>query len=244
MKRARGVLPNKSELLARSREECLGVGSDPAALEALVQATRRRYEEHPSEANRLRYLRAMSARCRAPSSKGSLGAGLVVRALGGRRLNWGQRRGILGVMNRLLRLALTSLAVVLVVICLGACDMSGRQVQAHTANAISQGANSALPILIERYRSQGLKVIEEASTREGAEAQLAAVRQRWAPVWASWEACRLAHGSWAEALEAGGDTVAALGAMKRAYCELHRVWPKTIPALPLGALGCAAGAKP
>ncbi|MHC4814360.1 MAG: hypothetical protein ACYTFN_14795 [Planctomycetota bacterium] len=45
MKRAEGALPPKEELQARHRGDCLGVASDPEALEALALAERRR--THP-----------------------------------------------------------------------------------------------------------------------------------------------------------------------------------------------------
>lgn len=127
---------------------------------------------------------------------------------------------------------------------LAACDMTALQIQAQTANAVAIGANAALPTLVNRYRQEGLDVIAGAKTRAEAEASLARVRAAWAPVWRAWDTLRVAQDSWATALERGGDTAAALASLKQAYCGLLRVWPKQIPALPVGPLRCAAPVPP
>lgn len=61
MKRAKGILPKKSVVDARVRGDALGVASDRRSLEALAEATRKRYEEDPSEASKLRYLEVIEA---------------------------------------------------------------------------------------------------------------------------------------------------------------------------------------
>ena len=134
--------------------------------------------------------------------------------------------------------------VLLLVLCLGGCDMSARQIQAHTADGVAQAANAALPILLDRYRQDGLDAIAKAETKADAEAALAAVKTRWEPLWKSWEAVRIAQNSWASALEAGKGTAAALAAVRSAYCGLQEVWPATITALPVVPISCLESKEP
>lgn len=126
----------------------------------------------------------------------------------------------------------------LVALC--ACDMSARQIQAHTADAIGNAANSALPILLSHYRQEGLDAIQAASTKAEAETELAAIKLRWEPVWKAWESVRIAQNAWATSLEAGADTAAALSAVRTAYCELQGVWPIQLAAMPIAPVACGA----
>lgn len=123
-------------------------------------------------------------------------------------------------------------------IALMACGSSQRAVQASVADGIAQGANAGFPVLIQAYREQGDTVIDAAQTRKAAEEGLDDVRARWAPVWKAWQTFRAAHGAWADALEGGGDTTAALGALKKAYCEVEAVWPSELAALPSVPITC------
>ena len=122
------------------------------------------------------------------------------------------------------------------------CSDAARQVQIHLADATAEGANAGLPVLISAYDAEGVAVIQAAKTREEAEAGVAEVKARWAPVWAAWEVLRLAQDVWATALEDGSDLTAALKAVKEGYCGLKAVWPKTIPAVPLVPVKCAEAA--
>ena len=130
------------------------------------------------------------------------------------------------------------LLVVVACTILSGCGLTGRQVQAETATAIATTGNAALPILVERYRQQGLRAVDQADTEEKARAETARVDREWAPIWKAWATLRLAQDVWATALEKGGDTGAALGALREAYCGLEAVWPKDIPAIPLGPVVC------
>lgn len=121
---------------------------------------------------------------------------------------------------------------------LAGCGLTGRQVQAQAATAIAQAANATLPILVERFRQQGLRAIDKADTENKARAELARIDSEWAPIWKAWATLRVAQDAWATALEKGGDTAAALGALREAYCGLEAVWPKDIPAIPLGPVAC------
>ncbi|MHC4854653.1 MAG: hypothetical protein ACYTF5_21835 [Planctomycetota bacterium] len=103
---------------------------------------------------------------------------------------------------------------------------------------MAQGANSGLPILVERYRLEGDRAIAKAADREAAEVAIAAIKEKWKAVWKAWEAIRVAEDTWATALEEGGDLGAALPAMKAAYCGLVRVWPDDIPAIPIALVRC------
>lgn len=110
--------------------------------------------------------------------------------------------------------------------------------QAATANAIANGANAALPMLVDAYRQEGLKAIAKAPTREAAEAELIVIDARWSKVWTAWNVLRVAEDTWATAIETGGDTAAALAGMRTAYCGLQTLWPKEIPAMPIVPIVC------
>jgi len=127
---------------------------------------------------------------------------------------------------------------VIVLLALGGCDAGALQIQAQTANAVASAANAGLPVLVERYKSEGDAAIERAATRAEAETGVAAVKERWAPVWAAWEALRVAEDGWAVAIEQGGDLGAAIQGLSVAYCGLVAVWPEDIPAIPLSPLRC------
>ena len=90
---------------------------------------------------------------------------------------------------------------VLAVLCLGAgCDSAALQIQAQTANAVAGAANAGLPVLVERYKAEGGAAIEKAATRAEAETGVAAVKDRWSPIWYAWEALRVAEDGWAVAI--------------------------------------------
>ena len=128
---------------------------------------------------------------------------------------------------------------VLAVLCLGAgCDSAALQIQAQTANAVAGAANAGLPVLVERYKAEGDAAIEKAATRAEAETGVAAVKDRWSPIWSAWEALRVAEDGWAVAIEQGGDLGAAIHGLSVAYCGLVAVWPADIPAIPLSPLRC------
>jgi hypothetical protein len=119
------------------------------------------------------------------------------------------------------------------------CSDLARQVQIQTADAVAQGANAALPMLIERYRSSGNAIIESAETRGAAEVALADLKESWAPVWEAWDGLAVAHAAWARALETEEESlVVALEALKEAYCRLRERWPKEIPAVPIVPVSC------
>lgn len=137
------------------------------------------------------------------------------------------------------------LLLLLLALCVVSCT-GATQLQAATANAIAQGANAALPILVDRYNQEGLRAIDSSKDRVEAEQAVARVKDRWFPVWNAWESLRIAEHYLAGIIESGGDPVAALLELKAAYCELRAVWPEDIPAMPLVPLiQCpAAGATP
>lgn len=122
------------------------------------------------------------------------------------------------------------------------CGNSQLQIQAQTANAVAQAANSALPLLVERFRREGFSAIDQVRARAGSEedarAAVAAVEARWEPIWKAWDVLKVAQDGWAIAVESGGDTDAALKGLKDAYCGLRSVWPEGLPAVPLAPLRC------
>jgi hypothetical protein len=136
-------------------------------------------------------------------------------------------------MRRLIQCIIVLLALVL-----SGCPDYAVQVQAQTANAIGAGANTALPILVERYNQEGLRAIDKAQSRQEAEAAILHIKNKWLPIWKAWESMRIAQDHWATVLEQGGDMTAALIEMKNAYCELMVIWPEDIPAIPLAPIAC------
>lgn len=124
--------------------------------------------------------------------------------------------------------------VVYMAIALVGCSAPARQIEAEVATGIAMGANASLPSLVSLEDREGRDEIAVAQTRPEAESRLDAVRERWAPIWQGWKTFSIAHEAWAEALENGGDTTAALAALKKAFCGLVKVWPKSLalPAVP------------
>jgi hypothetical protein len=123
------------------------------------------------------------------------------------------------------------------------CANPALQIQAATADSVAEAANSALPILVQRYREEGFRELERLKAEGGANqddanAALEVVKAKWKPIWDAWEALSIAQDAWATALETGGDTGPALKALKKAYCELRGVWPEDIPAVPLAPMRC------
>jgi len=57
MKRGKNILPNRAELDARVQGDSLGVAADWRSLEAVAEATRKRWEEDSSEEAKERYLK-------------------------------------------------------------------------------------------------------------------------------------------------------------------------------------------
>lgn len=130
----------------------------------------------------------------------------------------------------------------IVAVDLAGCAGTSLQTEAVVADAITDSANAALPILVEQYRQEGLSAIDRVADSGGTAAEARAatdeVKARWEPVWDRWERLRIAQNAWATAIELGGDTVAALEALRGAYCELLVNWPKQVRAMPLAPIAC------
>lgn len=121
-----------------------------------------------------------------------------------------------------------------------ACGAQQRQIQADVANGIADAGNTALPMLVAAYQKEGSDAIAASSSRAEAEVKLYDVKKRWEPRWLAWESLRIAHDSWAVALEKDLDLTVALAQLRKAYCELVDVWPESLPALPVVPLACPA----
>lgn len=123
------------------------------------------------------------------------------------------------------------------------CNGSGLQVQARTADAVADSANAALPILIQRYREQGFRELqqlkEQGATKAEARSAVERIEDEWRPIWNAWESLSIAQAGWAAAIESGDDVTAALVELRTAYCELRAVWPSDLPAIPLAPVNCA-----
>ncbi len=119
------------------------------------------------------------------------------------------------------------------------CGYNARQIQAQTAAAIASSANAALPLLVDRYESEGADIVARATTRQEAEEHLAEWKDAWEPVWTAWELLRVAQESWAVALETDEDAaLRSIAGVHSAYCGLLELWPEDLPAIPLAPLSC------
>jgi hypothetical protein len=121
---------------------------------------------------------------------------------------------------------------------LGGCLSEAPATQPQVATVVATGANAALPILIAAYRQQGLDAIQKAPDRASANVQLAAVEAEWEPVWKVWKMLEVADVAWVKSIEAHGDTAAIEAVVKTAFCDLLKVWPKSVPAKPIVPLVC------
>jgi len=139
-------------------------------------------------------------------------------------------------------------AFVLLALVLGSvgCPDWVRQAQIQTANSVAAAANAALPTLVETYRQEGLRVIDEVKEKGGSAAEarvaIAAVQDKWKPIWEAWAGLRIAEDAWADALEKGADTAASLAGLRSAYCGFMARWPSTIPVVPLAPIICGGTA--
>lgn len=91
---------------------------------------------------------------------------------------------------------------------------------AATAVAVHGVLDQVLVQLLEQYDREGMKAIQIATSRDEAEALVAAVDLRWAPTWAAWEGLRVQFNSWAEELE-DGEAPKDPQAVLKAWCTLH-----------------------
>jgi hypothetical protein len=135
---------------------------------------------------------------------------------------------------------------VLLLLLLTNCVPGAITVQAQIANGISATANAALPVLVSRFKQEGLDAIHHVKDTGGsaadAQAALVALENAWAPVWLAWEALRVSHDLWATALEKKTDPAVALEALRHDFCALLGLWPKGVPAL-LSPVRCGGGAS-
>ncbi len=148
-----------------------------------------------------------------------------------------------------------------------ACGASAIQTQARVANTVALAANTALPLLVERYKADGLAIIAAAPDRATAEARLEIHRVAWQPVWGrctadpptcaggAWNSLRAAHDAWAAVLESAGagEAVTAAHLLERArllgvaYCELRASLPEnaraSMPDVPLAPCATTGGSQ-
>jgi hypothetical protein len=127
---------------------------------------------------------------------------------------------------------------------LSGCPDYLRQAQAQTANAVAEAANSALPVLVEAYRQEGLRAIDDVKAKGGTEQEarfaIESVKTKWKPIWEAWAALRIAEDAWADALEKDTDTAAALAGLRSAYCQFMARWPSAVPVIPLAPVICGS----
>jgi hypothetical protein len=133
------------------------------------------------------------------------------------------------------------LTLLFVALALPGCGSTQPRLQAAEADAIALSANSALPLLAEAFRQEGLAAIADVKARGGGEDEareaVAALEEKWKPVWDAWATLRIAEGALASLLEQGGETASALEQARRAYCALLSHWPESVPKL-ITAIAC------
>ena len=138
------------------------------------------------------------------------------------------------------------LVLVLFVLLLGSCRActNARLVsQAQAANAISDTANSVLPLLLDHYRLQGDLIVAQGKSEQEVREKLEKLKAKWEPLWSSWELLKKSKDAWDTALEGkgkDGDPDLKLAALKKQYCSFMELWPEGLPAVPLAAISCGA----
>lgn len=110
--------------------------------------------------------------------------------------------------------------------------------QRKIANAIAVTVNETVPLLRDVESQEGDDVIHTSADEPTAKLRLAAVEDRWKPVWEAEKALRLAQGIWATALEKGGDRDAAAKAVLAAFCRFAPLLPRSVPRLSLATYLC------
>ena len=137
---------------------------------------------------------------------------------------------------------LYSAIVLLLALLLTGCPDAALQIQAQTADAVAQAANTELPVLVAQFRQDGLDALalveKQGGTADKAREELAKVEAKWAMVWKAWATLRVAHDAWATALESGAGYAAALDGLSKAYCGLLKLWPGQVPIVPLAPVLC------
>lgn len=130
--------------------------------------------------------------------------------------------------------------VLLVLVFVLGCAGSSAQTQAVVTDRIARSANAALPTIVQAYQAQGDAAIDAAPDRASATAALAAVRQRWAPVWLAWAILRASVETYATALESAHGDTAGLDAapVERAWCGFLRALPAPLSAAAVTGVVC------
>ncbi len=133
------------------------------------------------------------------------------------------------------------------------CSAGAVRTQITIANQTAIAANRVLPLLVDYYRQQGLRAIATSTSRDDAVDRLASLRVAWAPVWGAcpsgadgesmtstarcvggaWNALRVAHDAWANALlrRENGEPFSATEAaalaldLRRTYCAIRAAIP-------------------
>lgn len=113
--------------------------------------------------------------------------------------------------------------------------------QARAADAMAKAVNGAKAELLVICEEEGDAAIP-APNRETSDAQLAAVKERWKPVWDAIEAFAVAHDRWATAIEAGG-AVDAEGVLT-AFCKLAGLAKPWLELPDIPGVACPAEVSP
>lgn len=127
---------------------------------------------------------------------------------------------------------IVALLLVLLLPGLLSCSATALQTQETAARALAVSVNTVSAKLATTYETE-LTAAVEAPDRATSDAQVLAVVERWAPVWAALDAFAAAHDAWYDAIDRGGTPDPA--SVLTAYCAL-RVAVGGLASLP--ALSC------
>jgi hypothetical protein len=110
--------------------------------------------------------------------------------------------------------------------------------QAKIASAIAVTVNETVPLLRDAESQEGDDIIHTSTDDVSAHMRLAALEERWKPIWEAEKALRLAQNVWATTLEKGGDKDAAAKAVLATFCRFAPLLPRSMPRLSLATYLC------
>jgi hypothetical protein len=124
-----------------------------------------------------------------------------------------------------------------------ACSPSALAAQQTALNAVVTVSNDGvLPVLEKAFTDALVSAAEAAPDQESGTVAVALATQKWAPVWASYNAYAAAINAWQVAIDTEGDVLATALAARSAFCQLRVLAAELklrLPDMPAGA-GCGS----
>lgn len=123
---------------------------------------------------------------------------------------------------------------------LSACTMPAQSPELVAANMAIGAVDDAVPRLARIEQNEGLEAIARAADRAEALLNLTAVRERWAPIWASIDAIEATYAAVVE----GGSPLELLKGLHGRYCETRElVGGKGVELPDVPLMSCATGGE-